>query len=79
MSTPDFDWNLPEQFNFTRDVVEALAEDPNRRALTFVDRQGIITRQTFAQLALDATRWAHLLRGRGTEPGDRVVVVVGKV
>ena len=79
MSPEDFEWNVPEQFNFTRDVVERLAEDPNRRALTAVDAEGIITRKTFADLALEATRWAHLLRGRGTEPGDRVVVVVGKV
>ncbi len=79
MSPEDFDWNVPEQFNFTRDVIERLAEDPHRRALTAVDAEGIITRHTFADLALDATRWAHLLRGRGTEPGDRIVVVVGKV
>lgn len=79
MSAAEFRWDVPEQFNFTRDVVERLAEDPNRRALTAVDAEGIITRKTFAELALDATRWAHLIRGRGTGPGDRVVVVVGKV
>ncbi len=78
MSDADFYWNLPERFNFTRDVVEQLAEDPNRRALTFVDASGIISRRTFFELTFDATRWAHLLRGRGTEPGDRVVVLVGK-
>jgi acyl-coenzyme A synthetase/AMP-(fatty) acid ligase len=79
MSASEFRWDVPDQFNFTRDVVERLAEDPNRRALTAVDAEGIITRKTFAELALEATRWAHLIRGRGTEPGDRVVVVVGKV
>ena len=28
-------WQVPDHFNFTRDVVEALARDPKRRALTF--------------------------------------------
>jgi acyl-coenzyme A synthetase/AMP-(fatty) acid ligase len=72
-------WEAPEGFNFTRDVVEQLAADNSRRALTFVDGIGVIQQFTFAQLAADAARWAHLLRGRGHEPGDRVLVALGKV
>jgi acetyl-CoA synthetase/medium-chain acyl-CoA synthetase len=70
---------IPEDFNFTRDVVEHHAADEHRRALTFVDPIGVIQRFTFAQLAADAARWAHLLRGRDHQPGDRVLVALGKV
>jgi acyl-coenzyme A synthetase/AMP-(fatty) acid ligase len=74
-----FTWDVPERFNFTRDVVEPLAADPYRRALTFVDRTGLVERITFAELATDAARWAHLLRTRGYGQGDRVLVMLGKV
>jgi acyl-coenzyme A synthetase/AMP-(fatty) acid ligase len=71
-------WDVPAQFNFTRDVVEALAIDPTRPALTFVDHEGIVDRRTFHEIAGDAARWAHLLRTR-LDRGDRVLVVLGKV
>ena len=72
-------WEVPARFNFTRDVVEELAAgDSLRKALTYVDREGIVDRRTFAEVAQDAARWAHLLRTR-LDRGDRVLVVLGKV
>ncbi|HET9214359.1 MAG TPA: AMP-binding protein, partial [Gaiellaceae bacterium] len=72
-------WEVPARFNFTRDVVEALgSEDSLRKAVTYVDREGIVDRRTFAEVAKDAARWAHLLRTR-LDRGDRVLVVLGKV
>ena len=72
-------FRAPERFNFTRDVVEALAAtDPLRPALTFVNAEGIIDRSSFAKIAADASRWAALLRARGLVPGDRLLVHVGK-
>ena len=66
-----------EPFNFTRDVVEALAVGPRRVALHVVDRNGVIERRTFDDIANAAGRWAALLRSRGLAPGDRVLVLVG--
>ncbi len=71
-------WQVPARFNFTRDVVEVLAADPLRPALTFVDRHGVIDRRTFAEIATGANRWAALLRARGLVPGDRLLVLVAK-
>jgi acyl-coenzyme A synthetase/AMP-(fatty) acid ligase len=71
-------WDVPAQFNFTRDVVEALGSDPTRPALTFVDEEGIVDRRTFHEVASDAARWAHLLRTR-LDRGDRALIVLGKV
>ena len=72
-------WEVPARFNFTRDVVEALAEqDALRKAMTFIDREGIVDRRTFGDVAGDAARWAHLLRTR-VDRGDRVLVLLGKV
>ena len=79
MASGNADWNVPPEFNFARDVVEPLAADPNCRALTHVDSEGVIQRPTFSQVATDAARWAWLLRSQGYMPGDRVLVLLGKV
>ncbi len=70
-------WCVPSRFNFTRDVVEVLARDTKRQALTFVGRDGIIEPRTFVHLAHGAARWASYLREHGVVPGDRVLVSVG--
>ena len=71
------DWKIPDGFNFTRDVVEHHAADANMRALSVVGTDGVIERRTFAEIAAHAAQWAHLLRGRGHKPDDRVLVALG--
>ena len=58
-------------------MIDALADDPTRGALTFVDAEGIVDRRSFAEISGDAARWAHLLRTR-LDRGDRVLVLLGK-
>ena len=70
-------WQIPDRFNYTRDVVEALARDPKRRALTFLSRDGIIEHRTFREISEGATVWALALRERSVHPGDRVIVMAG--
>ena len=70
-------WSVPDRFNFTQDVVEALASDPKRRALTFLGTDGVIEPRTFMQLAEGAAHWAATLRGHGVRPDDRVIVLAG--
>ena len=71
-------WHVPERFNFTRDVVEVLAQDSRRRALMFLGTDGVIEPWTFQRLAEGAGFWAALLRENGVRPGDRVLLLVGK-
>ena len=73
----DGHWHVPARFNFTRDVVEALAKDQKRRALTYLGRDVVIEPRTFQQLAHGAAYWATLLREAGVKPGDRVLVLAG--
>ena len=70
-------WQVPDHFNFARDVVEALADDPKRRAVTFIGKDGIIDPRTFHQVAERSARWSWLLRERGVRPGDPVLVITG--
>jgi acetyl-CoA synthetase len=68
-------WQVPDRFNFTRDVVEALARDPKRRALTLLGRDGVIEPRTFLEISEGAAVWAATLHERSVSPGDRVIVV----
>jgi acyl-coenzyme A synthetase/AMP-(fatty) acid ligase len=70
-------WHVPDRFNFTRDVVEALAEGSRRRALQSLGPDGVIEPRNFVEIATGGATWAAQLRAQGVRPGDRVLVLVG--
>src|SRR4026209_2310759 len=70
-------WQIPDRFNFTRDVVEALARDPKRRALTSLGKEGVIEHRSFLEISAGAALWGTMRREAGINPGDRVLVVAG--
>jgi acyl-coenzyme A synthetase/AMP-(fatty) acid ligase len=70
-------WHVPDRFNFTRDVVEVLARDPKRNAVTFIGSDGVIEPRSFTYFSEGAARWAATLREHEVRPGDRVIVQVG--
>ncbi len=67
-------WNVPERFNFARDVVERLSGP----AMTFLGREGEPRELTFAEVGARTAQWTNRLAGAGVAPGDRVLVLVGK-
>jgi acyl-coenzyme A synthetase/AMP-(fatty) acid ligase len=78
MQTDAFSWNVPENFNFARDVIDRLATE-NRRGLLFVDNAGAQHDFTFAQIAEASQKWATALRDAGVRKGDRVIIVLPKI
>ena len=70
-------WAVPDRFNFARDVVEALATDPKRQALTFIGHDGVIEPRTFLELAEGAAVWRRTLAEHGVQPKDRILLVGG--
>lgn len=76
---PDFQWNVPDTFNFGADVVDRFAEDPERVALLWSDAGGREERYTYADMARLTNRFANLLAGRGIRKGDRVLVMLPRV
>jgi medium-chain acyl-CoA synthetase len=72
-------WKVPDRFNFARDVVEALALNRKRQALTFLGEDGVIAPSSFFDVAVGSARWANVLREHGIGRGDRMLVVVGNV
>jgi acyl-coenzyme A synthetase/AMP-(fatty) acid ligase len=72
-------WDVPERFNFARDVIEATAvEHAEKRAMAFVDRISVVRRFTFTEIAILSAHWANLLTDAGLERSDRLLVLVGK-
>jgi acyl-coenzyme A synthetase/AMP-(fatty) acid ligase len=76
VKTAAFEWGVPPDFNFARDVIDALAGD--RRGLVFVDAAGARRDYSFAEIAEQSQRWAAALRDLGIGHGDHVIVVLPK-
>ena len=78
MQAAPYAWDVPQDFNFARNVVDVLGRE-NRRGLLFVDNQGKRHEFTFPELAAASRRWAGVLRDLGIAQGDRVVVFLPKI
>ena len=78
MTTSAYAWNVPESFNFGRDVIDVLGRE-DRRGLLFVDADGSRSDVSFPQIAQRSQRWAGALRDLGIAKGERVVVVLPKI
>ncbi|MDQ6922137.1 MAG: AMP-binding protein, partial [Candidatus Dormibacteraeota bacterium] len=75
----EFRLEVPERFNFGRDVVDRWAEDPAKLAMLWLGSDGSERRLTFRHFAERSDRFAHVLRRHGVRPGDRVMVQLPRV
>ena len=74
---PDLTFEVPERFNFARDVLDRC--DPEALALWWVGRDGAERKVTFAEIAEQSRRACNLLSAQGVEPGDVVVVLLPRI
>jgi acyl-coenzyme A synthetase/AMP-(fatty) acid ligase len=76
-----FKIDVPEEFNFTRDVIDDWAKrEPDRLALIAVQSDGrTVLQYTFGELAALANRAAHVLRMQGVAQGDHIFVQLPRV
>lgn len=74
-----FQWNLPDRFNFGRDVVDRHAEDPTRPALLWKNADGNQRRLSFLDVARGSNRVAHAFRTRGIHPGEPIMVMLPRI
>ena len=71
--------DIPTTFNFGRDVVDRLAEDPARIALVWCNADGDERSLTFADISRASNQVANWLTGRGVNKGDRVIVMLPRI
>ncbi|MGR3177507.1 MAG: AMP-binding protein [Candidatus Anammoxibacter sp.] len=71
--------NVPEHFNFAGDVLDKLAEDPDKLALWWIDDDGNETKKTFAQLCRDSRKVCNILSAQGIQRGNVVIVILPRL
>ena len=74
-----FRWQIPEEFNFAWDVIDAYAEDRSRLALVWESETGDVARYGFWDLAEQSRRFANVLVGLGVRRGDPVMIMLPRV
>lgn len=74
-----FRWDVPDAFNFARDIVDRFAAEPQRPATLYRDARGVQTQYTFAQMSAAIHRCAGLFAALGLEPGARVMVLLPRI
>lgn len=73
----NFRLNVPERFNFARDVVDAWAElEPDKQALVYCNDAGDERRFSFTEISLLSKKAAKYFSDIGICEGDRVVVML---
>lgn len=72
-----FEVNAPDNFNFARDVVDALADrDPERTAMVWCDEKGREATFTFDDMARQSRRAAGVFTRAGIRKGDMVMLIL---
>ncbi|MFZ5591066.1 MAG: AMP-binding protein [Bacillota bacterium] len=72
----EFKLEVPEYFNFARDVLDKWAENPDKLAMWWVDDEGNEVKKTFAQLCQDSRKVCNMLAAQGVKKGDVVIVIL---
>ena len=68
--------DVPERFNFARDVLDELATDPDKLAIWWRDSAGTERKMTFAELCRESRRVCNWLTELGVRRGDVVLVAL---
>ncbi len=76
-SLTDITFNVPDNFNFGYDVVDALAKKcPNKVAMTWVSHDNKTKHLTFKDISDYSNKTANYLMSLGVKSGDRVMLVL---
>ena len=71
------EFKVPEQFNFSYDVVDAWAEiAPDKKALIWTNDQGEYREYTFADIKDYSDRSASYFQQLGIKPGEKVMLIL---
>ncbi len=80
MRIESFEWQVPAEFNFARDVIDSLGTSDGARAgLLFLDAAKNRTSFTFGEIAAISQRYAGAFTELGIKKGDRVIVLLPKI
>lgn len=75
----EFKLEVPEYFNWARDVFDKWAEDPEKLGMLWVDDFGNEKKFTFRELSLRSKRLANVLNANGIKQGDPLIVILPRI
>lgn len=75
----DFRLEVPEYFNWARDMFDKWGADPAKLALWIVDDFGQEEKLTFAEMTAQSKKLANVFRANGIREEDRIIVLLGRV
>lgn len=75
----EFKFEVPEYYNFARDVLDKWAEDPNKLAMWWIDDEGNEVKKTFLELTTESKKVCNVLSQQGVKKGDVVVVILPRL
>jgi len=76
----NFEWEVPEYYNFGFDVCDKWAEDRTKLALISIDRTGKHDRyHTFYDLSMASNKFTNFLKKIGVKKGDRILVILQSI
>ncbi|WP_147819146.1 AMP-binding protein [Salidesulfovibrio onnuriiensis] len=68
--------NVPENYNFSFDCLDVLAQDPERPAMIHIDPEGSRHEYSFGFFREQSCRMANALSERGVKKGDRIMLIL---
>jgi acyl-coenzyme A synthetase/AMP-(fatty) acid ligase len=71
-----FQWEVPEYYNFAVDVIDKWAKDPEKTAMLWVDDHGNEIKKTFSDIAEASKKLANILKSRGVKKNDVVMLIL---
>jgi acyl-coenzyme A synthetase/AMP-(fatty) acid ligase len=74
-----FKLNVPERYNFAREVIGKWAKDPDKLGMWWLSHDGNERKVTFREFAERSDRFAEVLQKSGVKPGDRVLVQLPRI
>ncbi len=75
----NFQLDVPEYFNFAADVIDKLAQNPNKEAMLWIGQQGEERHLTFAHFSEASSRAANAFSALGLGKGDPVLVMLPRL
>jgi acetyl-CoA synthetase/medium-chain acyl-CoA synthetase len=74
-----FRLDVPEHFNFAREVIGKWAQDPDKLGMWWLAHDGRERKVTFREFAERSDKFAEILQKSGVKAGDRVLVQLPRI
>ncbi|MGD9212270.1 MAG: AMP-binding protein [Desulfobacteraceae bacterium] len=73
-----FKKDVPEYYNFSAQIIDKWAENPEKLAMLWVDDNGNEVRKTFSEISQSSQQAANALSNLGIKKGDKILLMISR-